>query len=361
MASIVDVAKLAKVSVATVSRVMNGERNVAPPTVLKVEAAIKELGYVARAVRPGPKPKARKGVNTGTIAFISVGSFSPSEMYRMPAFPALLSGIQRGIERHGMELVLAHLPEGKMVPPVLARRRADGVLLFGFESMSVQLKQALNRVPAVWCFLPDSVSPNGGLDHVLYDNSHVGEIAADYLLKRKHRNVMFVDANPNHAAFSERRDQFVRTIEAHGASVMVMEGPERTGDLIQSAPLPLIAIEAVDKLASSSPRPTAMFIASDDLMVAVFNRLRQLSIEPGGDIELIGCNNDHQYMEQMHPRPATVDIKLDMVGERAVEQLLWRMSYPGTAGQARLLVTPEIVLPEIRDEETRLAEGKAPR
>lgn len=343
MASIVDVAKLANVSVATVSRILNDARNVAPATAKNVEAAIKELGYTPRAVRPGPKPKSRQGVNTGTIAFISVGSFSPMDMYRMPAFPALLGGIQRGIEKNGMELVLAHLPEGKVVPPVLARRRADGVILFGFETLSTQLKQALNRVPAVWCFLRDSVAPSSEFDHVLYDNSHVGQMAADYFLKRKHRNLIFVGSRPNHQAFAQRRIQFVETANAQGASVLVVEGPESVGLELSPMQLDDVAHRAVHELRSSGEQPTAIFAGSDDLMVRVYNRLRQHGFEPGKDVELIGCNNDKQFLDQMHPRPATIDIKLDLVGERAIEQLLWRMSHPADQARAQLLIKPVIV------------------
>jgi LacI family transcriptional regulator len=347
MASIVDVAKLANVSVATVSRILNDARNVAPATAKNVEDAIKELGYVPRAVRPGPKPKNRKGVNTGTIAFISVGPFSPMDMYRMPAFPALLGGIQRGIEKHGLELVLAHLPEGKVVPPVLARRRADGVLLFGADTLSDQLKQALHRVPAVWCFLRDSVAPGSDFDHVLYDNSQVGKIAADYLMKRGHKNLMFASSRSNHQALAQRRNQFVETARGQGANVLVVEGAASAAVELPPVQLDEIAQKVVQELRSSADKPTAVFVGSDDLMVRVFNRLRQQGYESGKDVDLIGCNNDKQYMDQMHPRPATINIKLDMVGERAIEQLLWRMSHPSDVAQAQLLIKPEIVPAEI--------------
>ncbi|MDF7808791.1 LacI family DNA-binding transcriptional regulator [Pontiellaceae bacterium B12219] len=347
MASIVDVAKLANVSVATVSRILNDARNVAPATAKNVENAIKELGYVPRAVRPGPKPQNRKGVSTGTLAFISVGSFSPMDMYRMPAFPALLGGIQRGVEKHGMELVLAHLPEGKVVPPVLARRRADGVLLFGVDTLSAELKEALNRVPAVWCFLRDSVAPGSDFDHVLYDNSQVGKMAADYLMNRGHKNLMFAGSRSNHQALAQRRNQFVETAEAHGARVLVVEGAASNSHDVLPVQLDEIAQKVVQDLHLSAEKPTAIFVGSDDLMVRVFNRLQQHGYEPGKAIDLIGCNNDRQFMDQMHPRPATINIKLDMVGERAIEQLFWRMAHPTDVAQAQLLIKPEIVAAEI--------------
>lgn len=345
MPSIVDVAKHANVSIATVSRILNGERNVTAETTKLVEAAMKELGYVPKAVRPGPKPKKRQGISTGTLAFISVGSFSPTEMYRMPAFSTLLGGIQKGIEKNGMELVLAHLPEGKVVPPVLARRRADGVLLFGAEILSAQLKKALNRVPAVWCFLRDAVSPTSDFDHVLYDNTQVGRMAAEYLVGRGNKSFIYVGSRSNHPALRERREQFVTRATELNIEVDVVEGPLHSDGEISPAVLEGVASQAVERFATYGQK-TGLFVGSDDLMVRVFNHLRRAGLEPRVDVDLIGCNNDRQYMDQMHPRPATIDIKLDVVGERAVGQLLWRMSHPDDVAQARLLIKPEIVAAE---------------
>lgn len=362
MPSIVDVARQANVSVATVSRTLNGERNVAPATALAVEQAVKEVGYVPRAVRPGPKPKGRRGINTGTIAFLSVGSLSPAEMYRMPAFPALLGGIQRGVERHGMELTLAHLPEGKIVPPVLARRRADGVLLFGDQALSAPLEQAVHRVPAVWCFLRGQVAPNGTFDHVMYDNSHVGQMAAEYLLGRGHRELMFASSGSSHEAYSARRKQFLRCVAEHGSRACVVEGPsqEDGSSAIPAAVLAVVAQRVIEDLRGRSTRPTAIFVASDDLMVAVFNRLRQEGMEPGRDVELIGCNNDLPYLGQLHPRPATIDIRLDLVGERSVDQLLRRMSHPVDQGQTDVLIKPVIVPAESQGAVSRWEKEEAP-
>ena len=99
-------------------------------------------------------------------------------------------------------------------------------------------------------------------------------------------------------------------------------------------------------MAGTNGTPAGMFVASDDLMVAIYHRLRQEGFEPGRDVVLIGCNKDVPYLEQLHPRPATIDIRLDLVGERAVDQLLWRMSHPSDEGQTDVLIKPVIVLAE---------------
>lgn len=350
MASIVDVAKHAKVSIATVSRTLNNDSSVAPATAKLVREAAQALGYIPRAVRPGPKPAKRKGVNSGAIAFVSIGMHEPSALYSLPALPAFLGGIQRGVIRHGMELVLAHMPDEKTIPPVLARRRADGILLFFEEPLTSSLKEFVSRkidcfgdVPIVYC-LRGIYDKKNSYDHVMYDNAKIGPMAADYLIERGCRRLFFASSEANHAAYAQRREQFLAVCSQKGLQVTVVEGVES----FEPAHRLKVAEELVEKLsgANAGDRP-GVFCASDDLMMAVYNKLHQRNIEPGRDVELIGCNNDPVIMSQMHPRPATIDIKFDAVGERAVDQLFWRMSHRDDHNQMELFISPELVPAEM--------------
>lgn len=338
MASIVDVAREAGVSVATVSRILNRERNVSLDTARSVEEAIQKLDYVARAVRPGPKPKNRMGVHTGTITFLSVSDFSPEKMYSMAAFPSLLGGIQKGCARHGINLVLAHSPGGRSVPPVLVRKQADGVLLVGDAAVSASLKQTLKRLPVVWCFRSRTDSA-GMFDHVFYDNSKIGQMAADYLIARGRRRIAFACLSPDHPAAVERRNGF---LEAAAAKKVRASAVEAVKEVENENPARTVG-RLLDRIAGLSPRPDGIFFFGDDLMLAAFNGLRNRGIEPQRDVDLIGCNNDKQFMNQMHPRPATIDIKLDLLGERAVEQLLWRMAHPEDDSRMEILIKPALV------------------
>ncbi len=341
MATIYDVAKIANVSASTVSRIINGERNVAPATAALVEDAIRQAGYVRKAVRPGRKPQQRQGVRTGMIDFLSLGSHSPAEMFSLPAFSSLLDGIMREVESHGMDLVLSHCPHGKIIPPVLARRRADGVLVFGNPSLFPVIKKVLGRVPAVWCFRSEDP---GELEtsHVLYDNGPVGKMAADYLIKKGHRKLAFLNATPDHLAFLGRRDSFLSTVAACGLDAAVIESKAKPPyDDVGLRAQPLL-----NELLQLNPRPTGVFCVSDDLMLAVYNGLLQRGIQPGKDMELIGCNNDAVRMEQMHPRPATIDLKLSQVGRQAADRLIWEMSHPDERDLSKIYIQPELIAAE---------------
>jgi DNA-binding LacI/PurR family transcriptional regulator len=348
MASMADVAKRANVSVATVSRAFNNDPSVTLATAKRVREVAKELGYVPRAVRPGRRPTERKGVNSGVICFLSVGAEDPGSLYTMPAMSEFMGGIQRAAARQGMELMLAHMPDKKSVPSVIARRHADGILIFGQEPMPASLRAVFSKpqdyfgnTPLIFC-VRGAYDTENAFDHVVYDNSKVGRIAADYLIDRGCQQLAFACTEKNHTAYTPRHDQFLKRAGELGFSAAVVEGPHE----FSAASRQKVADELIDQLGTVSHK-TGIFCASDDLMMAVFNTMRQRGIEPGDLLELIGCNNDPFIMSQMHPRPATIDIKMGEIGERAVDQLFWRISHQDVKTRADLHIQPEVVAAEI--------------
>lgn len=335
-----DVARAAGVSRWTVSRVLNGDRKVLPKTVRKVEATIEALGYDIGKPRSGPKTEKQLGIQTRTIAFLSTSGHSPKRMYQMPFFPLLLGGIQDALFSSELDMLLAHSPKARVVPAAFARKQADGVLLYGTNELSSRLKKILTGIPIVRIGRAgeDIFSE---YDHVYFDNSSVGELAAAHLLRRGHRHLAFVDFSfsPAHTTVGSRREQFIRHATGAGADVEVL-CPER-------AQTPEGQIRNIERImrrtAALEPLPTGIFCPSDNAMLRAFNYLREHGIRPGYDVEMIGCNNDPAYMEQMRPRPATIDVKLDEVGENAVARLLERMGDQMDKSPTFTLVAPTVV------------------
>jgi LacI family transcriptional regulator len=302
-----------------------------------------KIGYVPRALRPGPKRKERRGVRTGNIMLLSVHPMAPSDMFRMPAFPTLLGGVQEAMDEKGLNLLLAHCPNGKVIPPALAGGKVDGVLVVGrCPALSPGLVKALDRLPVVWMFREHN-DPDRRYDHVLYDNLEVGQIAARYLHERGHHRVGFVSTDPTHEAYCQRRDTFSRV----GAELgLVVDVYESATPLQGSGQVPFVE-QMAESMAAESEQPTALFCAADDRMLTVFHVLRQRYGDNLAGLELIGCNNESLFLDQMHPRPATIDIHLDLVGREATD-LLWQRlgEIGGTTTSVEILIKPKLVRPE---------------
>lgn len=260
-------------------------------------------------------------------------------LFHLPAFSILMKGIQSGVRNHGHNLVMAQYKGRGPLPAELAAERCSGVLIQGsLPHMPLKLRRALHAVPSVWVMRQNSDSANE-FDHVFYDNQAVGALAARYLLDRQHRHVAFINPDHAHQAFAKRRETFLESVQWAGARATVwdLNGKEmerRAGHLLQ---------KTVQELAAMKKRPSALFVPSDNDMLGVYHALEQAGIRPMIDLDLVGCNNDEVFLEQMVPRPATIDIKLELVGVRAMDQLLARMRMPQEPSRTQVFISPVLI------------------
>ena len=63
-------------------------------------------------------------------------------------------------------------------------------------------------------------------------------------------------------------------------------------------------------------------------------------------MELVSCNNELPYLAGLSPRPASIDIRLAAVGQRAVEQLQWRLRHREASERFRICIEPHVAPPE---------------
>ena len=96
-------------------------------------------------------------------------------------------------------------------------------------------------------------------------------------------------------------------------------------------------------------RPTGLFVSEDRLLPAVDAALAEhgLVSGPGGDVELISCNNERPHLARLRHAPvAEIDIRVESIGRRAVEQLVWRLRHPeAPLERIRSMVEPVVVEP----------------
>ena len=267
---------------------------------------------------------------------------NPERLFSLPAFSMLMKGVQSGLRHHNMCMSMAQYDGRGAVPSGIGTGRADGVLIQGSLSrMPVRLRKALRDVPSVWVMRQNSDLANE-FDHVFYDNQAVGALAARFLLDREHRHVAFINPDIQHQAFAKRRETFIQAVQWGGARVSLWD---LTRGEMERDPVRAMMKVAQD-LAATKKRPTALFVPSDNDMLYAYQALGQSGIRPMKDIDLIGCNNDEAYLKQMSPRPATIDIKLELVGHRAVDQLLVRMRNPSEPSRTQVFISPVLVTPD---------------
>ncbi|GAB4189903.1 MAG: LacI family DNA-binding transcriptional regulator [Phycisphaeraceae bacterium] len=340
--SISEVAKLAGVSHATVSRVINDRPGVSQDLTRRVREAMKRLNYTPPAKRRGPKPKSRSGVKTGNIALLFVGT-DPT-LVVSPVTASVLHAAEEALAERGFNMIVGQLTDGDRLPPNVASGKVDGLLMHGYPPPP-KIAEILTRHPTVWMLSQRSRRGYWG-DRVAPDNKAIGRFAAEYLIDRAHRHIATMQCNTTHIGFEVRARAFVEWArEAGVSSATVVTHPDSDKMTQQQQDSQEHIDMLVDRLLELSPRPTGLFVPRDPLAIKVYRSLRERGVEPGRDITIMSCDNNN-ILAGLNPRPATIDVRPDVIGARAVDQLIWRMENPFLPVRSICLVEPRLILPE---------------
>ena len=346
--SIQKVAKLAGVSISTVSRVINAHPSVAPETAESVWTAVKQLSFkpVPRGSgrvhlgASGGKAGANGKTRAGTIGFIVFGT---SGAQTAPAFEKLLRGVSDSATTHGVNLTFNFVSNLSEVPKRVLDRQVDGLLLHG-ELPGAAVRQRLRQLPSVW-LMGNRRRPDWG-DQVMPDNTAIGEMAAKYLIDRGHKRMVYLGTGQLSWSLGVRALSFKTAADDHGAEAMIIEAPEEQHvDFWAGDGLPQAGELLAQRVVAMRPAVTGLFVAEDRLLPVVHAALvnRGISIGRGKDVEIISCNNELPHLVGLSEPPATIDIRTESIGRRGVEQLLWRMQNASLSERVRTLIEPVLV------------------
>lgn len=204
-----DVARLAGVSPATVSRVVNDERYLRPTTRARVEAAIAELGYqrneIARILRPGQ--------TTETVALVI-------EDVSNPFSSAITRGVELVARAHRHMLLVgsteASFDRERDLLRDLVRRRVDGLLVVPTPQDHADLHAELAvRAPVVYV---DRAPRGVDADAVVLDNRGGARRAVAHLLSRGYRRIAYVGGDPEVATGAHRLAGYRLALRAAGVA-----------------------------------------------------------------------------------------------------------------------------------------------
>ena len=272
--SINDVAKLANVSSGTVSRALRGLPNVSPATRARVLAASAQLNYV---VSPSASSLA-----TGRMSTVGVVTPFVSRWF----FSQVLGGIEEVVREHRLDLVLYIDEDGKLFQSLPMRRRVDAVFLLTMPSDAPDVERvAALGVPvgSVGVDLP-------GFSSVTIDDVASSAMAVNHLISLGHRRIAMVafERNPD-LPFSPVRDR-----DAGYHQALAAAGIEPTPEFEVVGGSTVEGGErAAAQLLALAPRPTAIFVQSDEMAMGVLRTVRRAGLRCPEDISVIGFD-DHE-------------------------------------------------------------------
>ena len=303
-----EVARRAGVSVATVSRVMNGRSPVSERTRHAVREAIRDTGF-----RPNVIGRGLKTARSGTL-----GVLVPS--LRNPIFADAVQGMERAAEGGGYRILLTssnYLREKEVAAiDVLLCNRVEGLVLTVADESASRALEFLDRshVPFVLVF-----NPAGTASHsiVTIDNYAAARDIVSRLMRMGHRRIAMI------AGDSQASDR--SNLRRAGYERALADGGLRSGPVIE------VGFDSRDLarhcrfLTSCDPAPTALFCSTDMLAIAAIRGFAAQGLKVPDDISVAGFDGI-EVGHCMSPSLATVVQPAEDMGMRAVEHLLERLN-----------------------------------
>jgi LacI family transcriptional regulator len=348
--SIIEVARAAGVSTATVSRVVNDLPGVRDETVQRVRAAIETLRYRPKRLRPGRSTENVNAGATGDIAVLTLGQ--TQDWLQLPVMASTVTGIQRASSSFGFRILLDDVPDPSKPIALLRGRRFDGAIVFMTGRLPVSsyepiLTSLRAHAPTVWVMGMEMTM--GGVDHVTQDNIGIGYLAHSFLRSRNCERLAYLTCNPEWSAMRLRGQAFLNAAYDGGmpaSPYVVTANPlvarSYGGDVVSAPTLE----DLVATLARAKDRPDGLFVANDCTTARLYPILIKNRIRPGRDITIISCDNEEIRLSALRPRPASIDIGAEEIGFRAVVRLRSRIQR-ATGPSLLIQVAPKLVLPGI--------------
>ncbi|MDR3518069.1 MAG: LacI family DNA-binding transcriptional regulator [Azospirillaceae bacterium] len=319
MATIIDVARRAGVSVSTVSHVVNATRPVSPETTRLVEEAIAAVGYTPNSIA---RSLARSATNSVGIALSAISN---------PYFSDIICAIERECDRLGLMVFLCDTQDNAehefQVVQALHQRRVDGILLAPSSVSNQRSLQYLidNRVP---CVLVDRAI-SSAFDQVSVENAQAMAVIVAHLVEHGHRRIGFVGGQPGFATSLERIEGFCQAMQAHGldtAEALLAVGNADV-DAATAAALRLLALPE---------RPTAIATGNNLATIGTMRALRQVGLRVPDDVALVGFD-DFEWADYFEPRLTTMAQPCQDIGRSAASLLMDRIgNYDGERRTVRL-------------------------
>jgi LacI family transcriptional regulator len=320
-AKLIDVARLAGVCNATVSRALAREPTVSAATLKRVEDAARQLGYV-----PHGAASALRAQRTRTIGAV------------LPTLDNLLyakatQALQKALDERGYVLLLAchdfDLQNEIKVARSLIERGVDGVVLIGAEH-AAELFALLADLDMPYV-LTWALDPSGRHSCVGFDNRIAAMRVANYLADIGHREFAVIHGVIAGNDRARRRLAGVReALSSRGLAL----APQH----VIEAPYAIAAARAaMRKLLDSSPRPTAVICGNDVLAMGAVLECHAQSVAVPGDMSVTGFD-DMEAASILVPALTTVRVPMHELGYAAAQQILAHIDGKGGTCSTELAV-----------------------
>jgi LacI family transcriptional regulator, repressor for deo operon, udp, cdd, tsx, nupC, and nupG len=304
MANIQQVAKEAGVSVATVSRVLNGQNSVSTKTRIKVEDAIRKLNYE-------PSMLGRNLRNSESrILLVMIPTISN------PFYLEIIKGIEQIAISQNYNILLCETdsdPERENIYFDMVRKKmADGIISMDPAVNVETLKQLAGNHAIIQC---SEYSEDSGIPYITIDNEEASYRAVKHLIKIGNEKIALINSDEKNLYARLRKEGYRRALEEHGI-------PFQDEYVITVQQLGFeYGQNAMKKILNLKDRPTAVFAVSDLLAIGALKEINNNGLNAPNDIAVVGFDKI-DFSNMTHPTLTTIAQPMYKMGTMAAKMLI---------------------------------------
>lgn len=314
MATIRDVAKLAQVSTATVSRVLNNDSTykMTDETRQRVLDAVKDLNYTLPATTAKQAPPPASNGKIGCILKLTRKKFND------PYFMTILSAAEDRLRQKGYELSFMRTSseiEDRTHLQALFQTPVDGIILM--DDLDEEIYRYIRK------HVPHAVgisTNHQDIDNIDYDRFKIACDATEYLISEGHSKIGFIGSGgvTKNIKASHRYRGFQTAM--HCANLPINDNWVIDCEWDED-----LCARKIDELCATGDYPTALFASSDLIAMATLNRLYANNITVPDDVAVISVT-DIEVAKYANPPLTTYRIPAEELGHTAADRLIARIN-----------------------------------
>lgn len=322
MATIHDVAKLAEVSIKTVSRVANQEPSVRDATRERVQKAIDKLQY-----KPHSGARSMRSAKSNLIGLVTsaISTVSRDPVKSGLSSIHIIKGVQRACREAGKTLLIIDTePNSTTIQhhiDILQSHRVEGIICV-FDHHQLVVPPTVIGTP-LWLVNGYSAPT---FQSVVPDDEQGQRLAVEHLISKGHKRLAYIGLTADLEAGKLRREGFIAAAHAAGLNnddVQVTVGM-KSGE---TTPFSMLDDELKKLFAQAQP-PTAICFGNDQMAMNAIPILHSLGLSIPDDVSIIGYDNDMAIVSAANPKLTTVALPYQRMGQMAARKLLEQLDEP---------------------------------
>lgn len=328
VATINDVAKKAKVSVATVSRVIHDSILISEKTKKNVKKAIKDLDYK-------PYARARKLIKKNLRAAALLIPDIKNVFY-----PIVIRGVEDELEKNGYSLFICNTDEDvekeRKYLDTLIDKGVDGMIFLGTRPAELKQQYIINLSEKMPVLMINDYMIGSNVYSVMTDETEGAYQAVNYLIGLGHRKIAFINGDVDYTTYLYKLRGYERALDANGIEFdekyHIKQTPYEEGGYLGTKKI----------LQMKEDRATAIFTASDQIAVGVYKAIYEAGLKIPGDFSVVGFSGI-PLSRELFPELTTVDQFAYNTGSKAGRTLM-KLIAGKTLEQKRILLEPRLIV-----------------